>query len=187
MDEAALFSAFPTLTTPRLVLREIVPADVERYHRFHAKGQDNATWQARLDGTLDDTRARIDGIAAAFAAREGIRWGMALAAGGELVGSAGFWRWVKPHARAEIGYELAPEHRGHGYMAEALSAIVRFGFDAMELHSVEANTHPENHASIAVLERLGFRREGTLRESYFFDGRYHDTALFSLLRPWLAS
>jgi ribosomal-protein-alanine N-acetyltransferase len=186
MDEASLFSTFPTLTTPRLILRELVLADVDRYHRIHAKGQDNATWQTRLDGALDDTRARIAGIATTFAAHAGIRWGIALAAGGELAGSAGFWRWVKPHFRAEIGYELAPEHRGSGYMAEALSAILRFGFETMDLHSVEANTHPQNHASIAVLERLGFRREGTLRESFLFDGRFHDTAVFSLLRPWLA-
>jgi ribosomal-protein-alanine N-acetyltransferase len=183
MDEAALFRTFPSLTTPRLILREIVPDDAERYHPIHRTGQDNATWQTRLDATLDDTRARIAGIAAAFAAHEGIRWGIALADGGGLVGSAGFWRLVKPHFRAEIGYELAPEHRGRGYMAEALFAILRFGFDAMELHSVEANTHPENHASIAVLTRLGFRREGTLRESFFFDGRFHDNAVFSLLRP----
>jgi ribosomal-protein-alanine N-acetyltransferase len=185
MDEASLFRAFPTLTTPRLVLRELVPADADAYHRIYAEGRDNTTWQTRLDPTRDATLGRIARIAAAFAAHEGIRWGIARADDGALVGSAGFWRWVRPHFRAELGYELGAEHRGAGYMVEALSAILRFGFEAMELHSVEANTHPDNRGSIGVLERLGFRREGTFRESYFFDGRFHDTAAFSLLRPWL--
>jgi ribosomal-protein-alanine N-acetyltransferase len=186
MDEAALFTTFTTLTTPRLILREIVPEDVAGYHRIYREGQDTKHWQTRLDRSEDDTRARIAVIADAFAARAGIRWGIALAAGGELAGSAGFWRWVKPCFRAEIGYELAPEHRGRGYMREALAAILRFGFDAMELHSVEANVAPGNRASMKVLERLGFRREGYFCESFFFEGQFHDTATYSLLRPWLS-
>lgn len=185
MDEAALFAAFPTLGTPRLVLREIVPSDAAAYHRIYRSGQDTSIWQTRLDATLDDTRARIARIASAFSAREGIRWAIALADRGELAGSVGFWRWDKAHRRAEIGYELAAEHRGRGYMAEALSALLPFGFEAMDLHSVEANTHPDNAASNKVLEQLGFRREGYLRENYLCDGVFYDTALYSLLRPWL--
>jgi RimJ/RimL family protein N-acetyltransferase len=81
MDEAALFRTFPTLATPRLILREIVPGDAESYHHVYGEDHDNATWQTRLDPTIDDTRARIARIADAFAAREGIRWGIAASAG----------------------------------------------------------------------------------------------------------
>jgi ribosomal-protein-alanine N-acetyltransferase len=187
MDEAALFAAFPTLTTSRLVLREIVPSDAVAYHRIYRSGQDTSIWQTRLDATLEDTEARIARIASAFAAREAVRWGIALSNGSELAGSVGFWRWDKAHCRAEIGYELAAEHRGRGYIVEALSALLPFGFEAMALHSVEANTHPDNAASHKVLERLGFRREGYLRENYLCGGVYYDTALYSLLRPWLVA
>jgi ribosomal-protein-alanine N-acetyltransferase len=99
-----------------------------------------------------------------------------------LLGTAGFWRWDKAHHWAEVGYELRPEHWGKGLMPEALTAMIRFGFERMELHRVEANITPANTASRRVLEKLGFVCEGVKRENWFHDGRYTDTAHYGLLR-----
>jgi RimJ/RimL family protein N-acetyltransferase len=85
-------------------------------------------------------------------------------------------------ARAEIGYILGREHWGRGYMAEALPALVGHAFGALDLHRLEADIDPRNTASARVLERLGFRREGLLRERWIVNGEKSDSALYGLLR-----
>jgi ribosomal-protein-alanine N-acetyltransferase len=68
-------------------------------------------------------------------------------------------------------------------MHEALKAILDYGFQEMGLHSVEANVNPSNLASIRLLEKNHFIREAYFRENYFYDGRYIDSAIYSLLNP----
>jgi [ribosomal protein S5]-alanine N-acetyltransferase len=82
-----------------------------------------------------------------------------------------------------LGYVLHTAHQGKGIMAEALGAVLHYGFHTMKLHSAEANVNPENAASIRVLERQGFVREAYFRENYLFRGRFIDTAIYSLLAP----
>jgi [ribosomal protein S5]-alanine N-acetyltransferase len=89
----------------------------------------------------------------------------------------------KEHYRAEIGYALHPEHQGIGLMQEALNAVLDYGFTVMNLHSVEANVNPNNAASINLLQRNGFMREGMFRENYFYNGKFLDSAIYSLLTP----
>ena len=89
---------------------------------------------------------------------------------------------MKQHRRSEIGYDLLPAYWGQGLMAEALHAILAFGFDQMELHSVEAQIDPPNLRSRRLLERLGFRQDGLLRENFLFACTYSDTAIFTLLQ-----
>jgi ribosomal-protein-alanine N-acetyltransferase len=81
-----------------------------------------------------------------------------------------------------MGYDLWPDYWGQGLMPEALRALLRYGFEVMELNRVEATTHTENQRSMRVLEKLGFQREGVLRDYYCREGMYNDQVLFSLLR-----
>ena len=80
-----------------------------------------------------------------------------------------------------LACELAPSARGHGLMSEALRSVLDWGFAQMHLHRVEALVHPQNRPSQALLERLGFTREGVLREAGFWAGCYQDLQVFSLL------
>ena len=110
-------------------------------------------------------------------------WGISLRSDPRLIGTAGFWRIIREHDRAEIGYTLHPDHQGKGYMQEAMTAIFDFGFRKMKLHSVEANVNPNNEASIKLLERNGFVKEAHFKENWLYDGRYLDTAIYSRLSP----
>jgi ribosomal-protein-alanine N-acetyltransferase len=101
----------------------------------------------------------------------------------KLIGNIGIWRIEKEHHRAEIGYALHPSHQGKGIMQEALKAVLDYGFHMMKLHSMEANVNPDNAASIKLLERANFVREAYFKENYFFDGKYLDSAIYSLIRP----
>ena len=72
-------------------------------------------------------------------------------------------QWNQKHKRAEIGYELHPQHWSHGYASEAASAVMAYGFDTLQLVRIGAVVFLENKASQHVLEKLGFQQEGVLK------------------------
>src|SRR5690606_18725591 len=93
----------------------------------------------------------------------------------------GFWRLLKEHYRGEIGYLLHPDFQGQGIMHEAFTPVLEYGFNKMNLHSVEANVYPANVSSKKVLEKNGFIKEAYFKENYFFNGEFTDTAVYSLV------
>jgi ribosomal-protein-alanine N-acetyltransferase len=105
----------------------------------------------------------------------------------ELIGNCGI-RMDSPDAHeAEIGYELASWHWGQGYATEAARAIVKFGFSELGVHRISAWCIAENAGSARVLEKVGMRQEGRLREKEYFKGRWWDTLLYAILdREWQA-
>jgi ribosomal-protein-alanine N-acetyltransferase len=82
---------------------------------------------------------------------------------------------------AALGYWLGVPYVGQGYMTEAVRALIPFAFDELKLHRLEAACLPHNHASIRVLERNGFQREGLARRYLKIDGRWQDHVLFAFL------
>lgn len=172
------------MQTERLLLKQIMP---EHAPALFALRSDPAVMKY-LDRppaqSLDDALLLINTITDNLEANEGITWGIFLqTAPGELRGSIGFWRMQKEHDRAEIGYMLSPQAQGKGLMHEAMTAVLQYGFSGLGLHSVEANVNPSNAASIQLLERNGFVREAYFRENYYYNGRYLDSAVYSLLAP----
>jgi [ribosomal protein S5]-alanine N-acetyltransferase len=182
-----IFGAFPQLGTERLILREITPDDAEDMFRIFADPEVMRYGSSAPMRSIDQARRKIQDVIDAFRTKEGIRWAITHKGSSRLIGSCGHWRLLKEHSRSEIGYELAPEQWGQGIMPEAAAAILRFGFERMGLHSVEAQIEPNNQGSRRVLEKLGFVQEGYFRENYCVDGIFTDTAVFSLLKAdWLA-
>jgi ribosomal-protein-alanine N-acetyltransferase len=101
-----------------------------------------------------------------------------------VIGSANLSNIVRRYFQAcYLGYNLAKEHEGRGYMSEALGLVIAHAFGPMNLHRLMANYHPENVRSARVLERLGFVREGQAREYLFMNGKWHDSVLTSLTNP----
>lgn len=175
------FDPSPTLTTERLVLRTVSEDDADAMYNMMLHPDVRAYWSEITDTSPEDTRARLAAMEAERIAGNQIRWAFTMKETGEYIGSAGFWRWMKAHRRGEIGYELGRAHWGKGYMQEGLTVILAFGFDRMNLHSVEANLDPHNARSAHVLERIGFCREAHFRENYFVRGEFCDTWSYSLL------
>ncbi len=175
---------FPVLETERLVLREITLDDAEFWIRNFSDPDvvELTAWEPPRD--LDAAKAEIlQFCTQPFRESTGIRWGIALRGSSDLVGTLGYHQWVREGAhRARMGYDLLPEHRRRGLMTEAMRTAVAYGFTTMGLHRIEVLTDPINTASIRLVERLGFHREGTLRENTYFRGRFIDDVIFSLLR-----
>ena len=101
---------------------------------------------------------------------------------GELIGDAGIRRKPENDWETDIGHEIAPEHWRNGYATEAAAALINHGFDQMGLHRISSWCIAENVASARVLEQLGLREEGRLRENEFFKNRWWDTLVFGMLR-----
>lgn len=100
-----------------------------------------------------------------------------------VMGDCGFHTWFPDHFRAEIGYGLIQEaDRRKGYMTEAIREVLNYGFTVMNLNRVEALIAPGNIASLKVIESMGFKQEGILREHYFTNNRLEDSVLFALLK-----
>ncbi|SDX15314.1 ribosomal-protein-alanine N-acetyltransferase [Paenibacillus sp. CF384] len=116
--------------------------------------------------------------------KRGIRWGIQLkdSPDNRIIGTIGFNAWMPKHRRAEIGYELHPDHWHKGYASEAVATIVAYGFEQLELARIGAVVFVENGASHAVLTKLGFQQEGVLRDYMVQGGKSHDTNVYSLLR-----
>lgn len=113
------------------------------------------------------------------------RWGIIRKADGVIMGTVGFHLWDRYNHIAEIGYDLAEEFWGEGYMSEAVEKCLEHGFDFLRLNRIQAYVAPENHSSIRVLEKLGFKKEGIYRDKHFFRGEYYDLYCYSLLkREW---
>lgn len=178
----ACFDPFPLLQTPRVLLRQILPSDAQALYDWQQDPQVMRFLGRDPDRSLSDAAARIDLITRNLQTDEGIMWGLVRRDTGVFFGTAGLWRWVRPHRYAEIGYQMASAHFGQGLMTEALRPVVRYGFETMDLHRIEANTHPENHASARVLQKLGFTQEALLRENWLHNGEFSDSAIFGLLR-----
>jgi ribosomal-protein-alanine N-acetyltransferase len=174
---------FPVLETSRLQLRKVTAGDAPRIFFLRS--------DARVMAFLDRAPAACEEEAVQFIQNinkleqsgDAVNWALALKEDTTLIGTIGYWRMQKEHYRAEIGYTLHPDNQGKGLMQEALTAVLQYGFQVMNLHSVEANVNPANAASIKLLERAGFVREGYFRENYFYNGRFLDSAIYSLLAP----
>lgn len=171
----------PRLETERLVLRELRPSDAPALYRFRS----DADAQKHNDPHLtapEQADALIARLAADHRAAGSIHWGLTLRGDDTVVGLPGYHHVAPADHRAGLGYDLSRHLWGRGIMSEALAAVLAWGFDALALNKVEAHTNAENTPSVAMLERLGFRREGTLHEHFLEHGVFHDVALYAMLR-----
>ena len=126
--------------------------------------------------------ALLDDIHSCFASGTLYEWGAARREDDRVIGTCTLSSISLPHKRAELGFAVARAHWGRGFASEATEALVRFAFDVLGLHRLEADVDPRNGASIRCLERLGFRREGYARERYHLGGEVQDAVLYGLLR-----
>ncbi|MBR2353528.1 MAG: GNAT family N-acetyltransferase, partial [Clostridia bacterium] len=100
---------------------------------------------------------------------------------GRMIGTCGFTRFDFPHNGAEIGYVLHPDFHGKGYATEAAARVVRYGFETLGLHRIEAKFMQGNDASLHVMEKLGMRLEGYRRDGMLVKGTYRTIGICSIL------
>lgn len=177
------FSPFPEIQTERLLLRRMTTNDAAEILYLRSSEDVMKYIDRERTKSIEDAKLFLDKIDVSVKTNNGIMWGITLKEEpGKLIGNIGYWRLIKEHYRAEVGYMLHPSYWKKGIMKEALLRVIDFGFDKMNLHSIEANINPGNAASAMLLESTGFIKEAYFKEDYFFNGAFHDTIIYSRLK-----
>lgn len=176
------FKPFPEIKTERLLLRRLKKDDVNEIFSLRSNEEVMKYIDKERAASLKDAEIFINLINGSADSNTGITWAIELKQNpGKMIGSIGFWRLIKEHFRAEIGYMLHPDFWRKGIMKEALVAVIDFGFNEIKLHSIEAQINPGNTASARILESFGFVKEAHFKENYFFEGTFSDTIVYSKL------
>ncbi len=182
MDDERAGAGVPTLETTRLRLRAPRLDDAADQHAYARDPEVAEPGMWAPLATLEENRRDLVETRERLARGEAIEWGIEQRDEHRLIGRCGFVRLRPAHRSAEVGYALARPYWGRGYMGEALAAVLAYGFERLDLHRVEATCLADNAGSIRVLEKTGFRREGTAREAYLLHDDYRDLRRYGLLR-----
>ena len=181
------FDEFPVLTTDRLILREIIDSDANDIFAIRGDYEVTKYNSGKAYTSTKQAGDLIKSMSAAYDSKSELRWGITISPGSTVVGMCGYDYWDHADNRASIGFDLQRSCWRNGYMYEALSAILNFGFISMALNRIEVDTSIYNDASANLLRRLGFQQEGHQRQQYYEDNEYHDLLLFGLLsQEWQA-
>jgi RimJ/RimL family protein N-acetyltransferase len=168
------------IETPRLTLRPVTEADAEALHACFGDPEVMRYWDMAPRRDVAHTREWIAGSVSADP-RWHAAWSLVLAGDDRPAGFVNYHHRAPRDRRLEIGYMLARAYWGQGLMSEAVRAFVSHCFEALDTHRVEALVEPDNAASIRLVERLGFRREGLLRDRLLVQGTYRSVHMFAVL------
>lgn len=187
MFDDGLFDEMPTLETPRLILRKLDMRDAADMFDYSRDPQvaKHVLWDAHT--SISESRGYIRYMIRKYRSGEPSSWGIVEKLSGRVVGTIGYMWYQKDNNSCEIGYSLARACWNRGYMTEALTEVIRYSFENLRLHRVEAQHEVDNGASGAVMRKCGMTKEGTLRGRLYNKGRYVDVDLYSILREDYAS
>lgn len=173
---------FPILETKRLVLRKVTKEDANSILSYLSDTEVMKYYGLEPFKSINDALDEISWYQSIHSNKTGIRWGITLKEQGMVIGSCGFLNMVSQHFRTEIGFELSKEHWGKGIAGEAVEAIISYGFEHMNFQRIEALIEPANLSSQKLVEKMGFIREGLLRNYEFTGGKFDNLFMYSLLK-----
>jgi [ribosomal protein S5]-alanine N-acetyltransferase len=178
---AISFKPFPNLATERLVIRQLVAEDANEILKLRSDERVNKFLTRNEYKTIEEAGVFINKINRAIRNDESIYWAITYKNEHTLIGTICLWNIQPENYRAEIGYELNPDYWRKGIMREAIPKVIEYGFETMKLHSIEADIHPGNSQSATLLEKNGFIKEGHFKESTYFNGKFLDRVVYSLV------
>lgn len=173
---------FPILETERLLLREIIEKDADAIYQCFSNEEVMKYYGQTVFTELKQAQTMIEFFASHYKERKSVRWGIELKEAPGLIGTIGLNNLLEKYKRAEIGYELHPDYWRSGYISEALKEVLSYAFQELDLQRIGAIVFLENKASNHLLTKLGFQKEGVLRDYIYQDGLSYDTNVFSLLK-----
>ncbi|MEG0767800.1 MAG: GNAT family protein [Clostridia bacterium] len=178
---SGFFSRMPQLETPRLLLRKLTLADAQDIYAYSKDPEvsRHVLWEAHR--SIHDSRAYLRYLQRLYRNDEPASWGIVWKQTGQVIGTVGYMWWNQENNSAEVGYSLSRDFWNRGIMTEALMEVMRFGFEVMRLHRIEAQHEVDNPASGRVMVKAGMRYEGCLRGRIYNKGRYVDIALYAML------
>lgn len=178
----------PTIEAARVSLRHLEKADTAALFEIFSNRKAMRFWSSPPFQKRAEAERLLAEIHDYWQRKTLFQWGIALKSDDQIIGTTTLFQLDEKNRRAEIGYILNRRFWGFGYVNEALNALFEFAFGEMNLHRIEADVDPRNAASVRVLEKLGFQKEGYLRERWLVGGEIQDALFYGLLKSdWEAS
>jgi RimJ/RimL family protein N-acetyltransferase len=169
------------LPAGRLTLRRLIKADAPALYDMFSNPDVMRYWSRPAMADPVEAEKLLADILTDYQSGDSLPLGIERNCDNVLVGNCTLFHFHKASRRAEIGYALRRAYWGFGYMHEALHALLTYAFEHLDLNRLEADIDPRNTASEKSLERLGFRKEGHLRQRWIVNGEVSDTGLYGLL------
>ena len=180
MDIKSLFTPFPVLSTPRLILRSLRPSDLDDLYEYASDPEMDhyVPWEHYRN--IEQARENLNEYLEEYE-KDGLgAWGLQHRADNKLIGIISCSIPHRIHRRVEVGYAISRSYWGQGLATEAVKEFIRFGFKQMNLVRIEAVVLSENIASAKVLERSGMRLEGLLHKYQTWRGQPRDLLMYAI-------
>jgi ribosomal-protein-alanine N-acetyltransferase len=177
----------PTLTGGRVRLRPLRKTDADDFFALHSDARVMRYWSHPPWTHRDQAIERIDQLERDHATAEFYTWAATSDGEDRLIGTVSLFALNRMQQRAEIGYALSSALWGRGHATEMVRTAIAFAFDSIGLSRLEADIDPRNVASCRLVERVGFVREGLLRERWRVAGEVTDSVMYGLLRSEYAA
>jgi len=169
------FTPFPTLTTERLILRQLKIEDQNEIFALRSDKRVNEFLDRTKADSVEDAINFIYKINTSIRDNEVLYWAITFKENIHLTGTICLWNISKENLTADIGYELLPDHQGKGIMQEAIAKVIDYGFEIIKLKAIDAEFAPGNTKSIKLLEKNGF----------LYSRKTENTIIFSLINQRL--
>ena len=139
-------------------------------------------WSDRPLADLEAAEEALNRDLESDAQGKSLCWAITLKGEDDMIGKCILFQFGGGNHRAEIGYILNRRYWRRGFMQQALEAVIDFAFETLKLHRIEADVDTQNAASLGLLEKLGFRREGVMRERWSVYDEVQDSVMLGLLK-----
>lgn len=176
------FNQFPVLDSERLTLRKIEFEDEIQLYKL-LSDEDVARFDYFYPVKSHEQVIKfIERYNEELYENEEITWGIVLKENNKLIGICCLGDFEEGARRSEVGYSIIQNYWGNGYATEAVKTLIKFGFNYMNLNRIEAIITPGNDASVKVLEKLNFTKEGLVRERDLIKGKLEDGIIMAILK-----
>lgn len=172
----------PLLEAARVSLRHLEESDIDALFEIFSDEEAMRYWSCAAFAEKAQAAELLRGIHDSFKEKTLFQWGVAQNSDNRIIGTVTLFNIDKENRRAEIGYALNRRFWGQGLINEALKTLINQAFSNWDFNRIEADVDPHNTASIRTLEKLGFQKEGFLRERWFVNGQVQDAFFYGLLK-----
>ncbi|NQU68037.1 MAG: GNAT family N-acetyltransferase [Candidatus Marinimicrobia bacterium] len=177
-----VIDSHPVIQSDNLLLR--LPTQKDAQSIFNYASDPDVTKYMHWDThrSLQDSADFLDRCIESDRRYDQLDFGITLKENNLFVGMCGFHNFTLSHGRTEMGYVLHKDYWGKGIMTEAVSVLLKYGFETLQWHRIQAIARVENIPSQRVMKNVGMQEEGLLRDYLFIKGHYFDYKLFSILK-----
>src|SRR6185369_15926355 len=171
---------FPSLTTERFVLEQILPEDQQFIFEGLSHPEIIPFYGVRYE-SFEATKKQMEWYEKSYKEGTGGPWKIIDKISGEKIGVVAYYKFDEQHKKAEVGFWIFPQFWNKGIVTECLRAVIDYCQEEKNIHRLEAFVEEGNAASMKVLEKLGFDHEGKYKECEFKNGKFTDLHVYALI------